>query len=87
MDQGTALRTLIVAGLVGAVIAALAIASGRPHEPTVTISSVKAGNVSSADLKSCATLEMANPIDPRCAALWEANRRRFFGEPVEGATP
>ena len=45
MDQGTALRTLVVAGLVGAVIAALAIASGRPHEPTVTISSVKAGNV------------------------------------------
>jgi len=43
--------------------------------------------VSSADLKSCATLEQADPIDPRCAALWEANRLRFLGKPVEGATP
>ncbi|QRG08941.1 putative entry exclusion protein TrbK-alt [Xanthobacter dioxanivorans] len=86
MDQGTALRTLVVAGLVGAVIAALAVSSGRETE-SVTVISVKAGNVSSADLKSCATLEQADPIDPRCAALWEANRRRFFGKLVDGATP
>lgn len=86
MDQGTALRTLVVAGLVGAVIAALAVSSGRETE-SVTVISVKAGNVSSADLKSCATLETADPIDRRCAALWEANRRRFFGRPVDGAAP
>lgn len=86
MDQGTALRTLVVAGLVGAVIAALAMASGRQVEPVVS-TSVPEGSVSSADLKSCATLELADPIDPRCAALWEANRRRFLGKPMEGATP
>ena len=86
MDQSTALRTLVVAGLVGSVIAALAMAAGRETEP-VTAISVKAGDVSSADLKSCATVEMADAIDPRCAALWEANRRRFFGKPVEGAAP
>lgn len=86
MDQSTALRTLIVAGLVGAVIAALAASSGRETEPVAPIS-VKAGAVSSAGLKSCATLEQADPIDPRCAALWEANRRRFFGRPVDGAAP
>lgn len=86
MDQGTALRTLVVAGLVGAVIAALAVSSGRETE-SVTVISVKGGNVSSADLKSCAGLEQADPIDPRCAALWEANRRRFLGKPVDGATP
>lgn len=85
MDQATALRTLVVAGLVGAVIAALAMATGRETEP-VTAISVPAGSVSSADLKSCATLEAADPIDPGCGALWEANRRRFFGKPVEGAT-
>ncbi|MCL8384270.1 putative entry exclusion protein TrbK-alt [Xanthobacter aminoxidans] len=86
MDQGTALGTLVVAGLVGSVIAALAMASGRQVEPVVS-TSVPAGSVSSADLKSCATLEQADPIDPRCAALWEANRLRFLGKPVEGATP
>jgi conjugative transfer region protein TrbK len=86
MDQGTALRTLIVAGLVGAVIAALAMAAGREAEPVFAIR-VPAGSVSSADLKSCAGLESADPIDPRCAAVWEANRRRFFGKPVDGATP
>ncbi|MFG1191593.1 putative entry exclusion protein TrbK-alt [Xanthobacter flavus] len=86
MDQGTVLRTLVVAGLVGSVIAALAMAGGPETEP-VTAISVKAGDVSSADLKSCATLEQADPIDPRCAALWEANRRRFFGKLVDGATP
>ncbi len=86
MDHGTALRALVVAGLVGAVIAALAVSSGRETEP-VTAISVKAGDVSSADLKSCATLEQADPVDPRCAALWEANRRRFFGKPVEGVAP
>ena len=86
MDQGTALRILVVAGLVGAVIAALAMAAGRETEPVVS-TSVPAGSVSSADLKSCATLEQADPVDPRCAAVWEANRRRFFGKPVDGATP
>ena len=67
-------------------IAALAVSSGRETE-AVTAISVKAGDVSSADLKSCATLEQADPVDPRCAALWEANRRRFFGKPVEGVAP
>ena len=86
MDQGAALRTLVVAGLVGTVIAALAVSSGRETQ-AVTAISVKGGNVSSADLKSCATLEQADPVDPRCAALWEANRRRFFGKPAEGAAP
>ncbi|MFG1270475.1 putative entry exclusion protein TrbK-alt [Xanthobacter versatilis] len=86
MDQGTVLRTLVVAGLVGAVIAALAMAAGRETEPVTTIS-VQAGSISSADLKSCATLEQADPIDLRCTALWEANRRRFFGKSVEGVAP
>ncbi|MFG1193119.1 putative entry exclusion protein TrbK-alt [Xanthobacter flavus] len=86
MDQGTVLRTLVVAGLAGSVIAALAMAPGRQVEPVVS-TSVPERSVSSADLKRCATLEQADPIDPRCAALWEANRRRFFDKPVEGATP
>ncbi|MFG1379686.1 putative entry exclusion protein TrbK-alt [Xanthobacter autotrophicus] len=86
MDHGTALRTLVVAGLVGSVIAALAMASGRQTEPVVS-TSVPAGSVSSADLKSCATLATAAPVDPRCAAIWEESRRRFFGKTVEGATP
>jgi len=86
MDHGTALRTLVVAGLVGAVIAALAMTSGQQVEPVIS-PSAPAGSVSSADLKSCAGLETSDPIDPRCDALWEANRRRFFGKPVDGATP
>ncbi|MFG1191822.1 putative entry exclusion protein TrbK-alt [Xanthobacter flavus] len=86
MDQGTVLRTLVVAGLVGAVIAALAMASGRQVEPVVS-TSVPAGSVSLVDLKSCATVEMADAIDPRCAAIWETNSRRFFGKPVEGVAP
>ncbi|MFG1266119.1 putative entry exclusion protein TrbK-alt [Xanthobacter sp. YC-JY1] len=86
MDQSTVLRTLVVAGLVGSVIATLAMASGRETEPVTSIH-VPAGSVSSADLKSCATLEQADPVDPRCAALWEANRRRFFGKPADGAAP
>ena len=86
MAQGTALRTLIVAGLVGAVITAVAMAAAREVEPVVS-TSVRAGSVSSADLKSCAGLESADPVDPRCDAVWEANRRHFFGQPVEGAAP
>lgn len=86
MDRDTTLRTLIVAGLVGAVLAALAAAADRRSEPDVVVSG-KTEPVSSADLKSCAQIEAADPIDPRCAALWEANRRHFFGKPVEGAAP
>ena len=86
MDHGTALRTLVVAGLVGSVIAALALASGRQVEPVVS-TSVPAGSVSSTDLKSCATLEAADPVDPRCAAIWEESRRRFCSKPVDGAAP
>lgn len=86
MDRDTALRTLIVAGLVGAVLAALAAAASRRPEPNVVVRG-RIAPVSSVDLKSCAQIETADPIDPHCAALWEANRRRFFGKPVEGAAP
>ena len=86
MDRDTALRTLLVAGLVGAVLAALAAAVGRRSEPNVVVSG-KIAPVSSADLKNCAQIEAADPIDPRCAALCEQNRRRFFGKSVEGAAP
>lgn len=86
MDRDTALRTLIVAGLVGAVLAALAAAAGQRSEPNVVVSGTTKP-VSSADRKSCAQVETADPIDPRCAALWEQNRRRFFGKPAEGAAP
>ncbi|MFG1392312.1 putative entry exclusion protein TrbK-alt [Xanthobacter agilis] len=86
MDQGTALRALMVAAVVGAVLAALATVAGRRAEPNVVVSG-KVAPVSSADLKGCAQVETAHPVDPRCAALWEANRRRFFGKPVDGATP
>ncbi|MFH3480701.1 putative entry exclusion protein TrbK-alt [Xanthobacter variabilis] len=85
MDRDTALRTFIVAGLVGAVLAALAAAAGRRPEPKVVVSG-KTPPISSADLKSCAQIEVVDPIDPRCAALWEQNRRRFFGKAVEGVT-
>ncbi|WP_234054223.1 MULTISPECIES: putative entry exclusion protein TrbK-alt [unclassified Xanthobacter] len=85
MDRDTALRTLIVAGLVGTVLAALAAVAGRRPEPDVVVSG-KAAPVWSADLKSCAQVETADPINPPCAALWEQNRRRFFGKSVEGVT-
>lgn len=86
MDRDTAFRTLIVTGLVGAVLAALAAAAGRRPEPGVVVSG-RTAPVSSADLKSCARIEAADPIDSRCAAFWEANRHRFFGKPEEGAAP
>ncbi|MFG1313131.1 putative entry exclusion protein TrbK-alt [Xanthobacter autotrophicus] len=86
MDQGTALRTLMVAAVVGAVLAALATAAGRRAEPNVVVSE-KVAPVSSADLKGCAQIEIADPIDARCAAIWEESRRRFFGKPAEGGTP
>ena len=83
MDRDTVLRTLLVAGLVGAVLAALAAAAGQRSDPNVVVSG-KIAPVSSADLKNCTQIEAADPIDSRCAALWEQNRRRFFGESVEG---
>ncbi len=33
-----------------------------------------------AGLKRCRALP-ANAVDPTCTAIWESNRRRFFGEP------
>ncbi|WP_234054269.1 MULTISPECIES: putative entry exclusion protein TrbK-alt [unclassified Xanthobacter] len=86
MDRDTALRTHIVTGLVGAVPAALAAAAGRRPEPDIVVSRTTA-SFSSADLESCAQIETADPIDPHCAALWEQNRRHFFGKPVEGVAP
>lgn len=41
----------------------------------------------SAELRRCRALGPQDAEDPHCAAVWEENRRRFFGKPARPLPP
>jgi len=40
-----------------------------------------------AELRRCRALGPQDAVDARCAAVWEENRRRFFGAPARPLPP
>jgi conjugative transfer region protein TrbK len=74
-------RVAAIAALVGVFVAALVTTHQRPARPAVPeVSPVTAPNDPlSVELRRCSALGPQDDSDPRCQAVWEDNRRRFFG--------
>ncbi len=82
MDRPDIFRVAAIAALVGVFVAALVTTHQRPAKPAVPQASpVTAPNDPlSAELHRCSALGPQDASDPRCQAVWEDNRRRFFGQ-------
>ena len=83
----TLIATILMAGLF---VAIAMTGDRRADTPALTESASQARSPDlSAELQRCKALTPEDGENPRCRAVWEANRRRFFGgRPAsEGAAP
>src|SRR6516165_2253232 len=82
MDRNILARTVIVAALGGLLVAAIGTLhhSRREEQSDGAMSSNFRSDDLSAELRRCGKLGPQDAAeDPRCQAVWEENRRRFFG--------
>ena len=88
MGRPDIFRALAIAALIGVFIATLFAINRRPIAPAVPeIPSASAHHDLSADLRRCSALGPQDAEDPRCQAVWEENRRRFFGRSARPLPP
>ncbi len=87
MDRPDIFRVAAIAALVGVFVAALVTTHQRPTKPAAPeAQSVTAtDDPLSAELRRCSGLGPQDASDPRCQAVWEDNRRRFFGKSGEAS--
>jgi conjugative transfer region protein TrbK len=81
-------RALAIAALIGVFVATLFAINRRPTTSALPdVPSASATDDLSAELRRCSALGPKDAEDPRCQAVWEENRRRFFGRPVRSLPP
>lgn len=83
-------RATAIAALIACFIATLAAIDRRPSAPaaeTAPTTIVPAPDDLSAELRRCGALGPQDAEDARCVAVWEENRRRFFGRPARPLPP
>ena len=91
MGRSDILAAVAVILLVGLFVAALAEINQRPDgraAPTASDApSAPVPDDLSIELRRCGVLGPRDAEDPHCRAVWEENRRRFFGRPVRSLPP
>ena len=88
MGRPDLFRALAIAALIGVFIATLFAINRRPATPAVPdVASASAPDDLSAELRRCSSLGPQDAEDPRCQAVWEENRRRFFGRSARPLPP
>ncbi len=88
MGRPDLFRALAIVALIGVFIATLVAINRRPATPVVPdVPSASAPDDISAELRRCSALGQQYAEDPRCQAVWEENRRRFFGRPARPLPP
>lgn len=84
-------RVTAIVVLIAVFIATLVAINRRPstsvvEPPPVSIASPASDDLS-AELRRCSALGPKDAVDARCVAVWEENRRRFFGRPARPLPP
>jgi conjugative transfer region protein TrbK len=83
MGRSDLFRLAAIVILVGVFIATLVAINRRPTTPAASdVLSSPTPDDLSAELRRCGALGQQDAEDPRCQAVWEENRRRFFGRPA-----
>jgi conjugative transfer region protein TrbK len=83
-------RAAAIVTLIAVSIATLVAMNRRPTAPAVETPpavTTPAPDDLSAELRRCRALGPQDAEDPHCVAVWEENRRRFFGRPARPLPP
>ena len=76
-------RIVAIGILIGAILAALLATHQQAPAPLVVdLPSAATSDDLSAELRHCSALGPSDAEDPHCLAVWDENRRRFFGRPA-----
>lgn len=78
-------RAAAIVVLIAAFIATLFSINRHPSTPAAEIAPTVAPPASddlTSELRRCSALGPQDAEDARCVAVWEENRRRFFGRPA-----
>ncbi|KUM24462.1 hypothetical protein AU467_30180 [Mesorhizobium loti] len=88
MGRPDIFRALVIVVLICVFIATLATINQRPPTPAVPdIAATSEPDDLSGELRRCSALGPQDAEDPRCQAVWEENRNRFFGRPARPLPP
>lgn len=89
MDRPNLLRAAAIVALVVVVVTALVAIHQRPAASVAENPSTTAPEPDdlSAELRRCSALGPKDTDDSHCVAVWEENRRRFFGGPPRPLPP
>jgi conjugative transfer region protein TrbK len=88
MGRSDIFRALAIVVLIGVFIATLAAINRHPATPALPdVPTTIAPDDLSAELRRCSALSPKDAEDPHCRAVWEENRRRFFGRPARPLPP
>ena len=83
-------RAAAIVALIACFVATLATINRRPTapvaEPPPTVTAPATDDLT-AELRRCSALGPKDAVDARCEAVWEENRRRFFGRPARPLPP
>ena len=83
-------RAAAIVALIACFVATLAAINRRPTAPAAEIPSTVTAPATddlTAELRRCSALGPQDAEDPHCVAVWEENRRRFFGRPARPLPP
>ena len=88
MGRPDIFRALAIVARISVFIATLFAINRRHATPALPdIPSDSAPDDLSAELRRCSALVVQDAEDPRCQAVWEENRRRFFGRSARPLPP
>ena len=88
MGRSDLFRALAIVALVAIFVATLVAINKRAAPPTTSdVQSSPAPHDLSAELRRCRALGQQDAEDPQCQAVWEENRRRFFGRSARPLPP
>ncbi|HVZ06623.1 putative entry exclusion protein TrbK-alt [Rhodopila sp.] len=90
LGRSDTFRVVAIIALIAVVVVSLVAIHQRPAAPAVETPSAVASPASddlSAELRRCSALGPQDAEDARCVAVWEENRRRFFGRPARPLPP
>lgn len=88
MERSDIFRALAIVVLIGVFIATWATINQRPATPAAPdVPTASEPDDLSAELRRCSALGPQDAEDPRCQAVWEENRNRFFGRPARPLPP
>jgi len=83
-------RAAAIIALIACFVATLAAINRHPSAPVAEpppASIAPTPDDLSAELRRCSALGPQDAEDARCVAVWEENRRRFFGRPARPLPP